>query len=112
MEPTLFDQIDMICTKHPCFGRYHNSVNISGEELKKRERRTESQNDKILKFFQRHDSMNFAAWEVYKYMKLPNVPITSIRRAITDLEKAGCLVKTENKRIGIYGDKCICWKLK
>ena len=38
-------------------------------------------------------------------------PITSIRRAITDLTNEGKLVKTNSLKKGNYGKKCHCWKL-
>lgn len=39
-------------------------------------------------------------------------PITSIRRAITNLTDAGYLVKTESTRLGSYGAPEYLWKLK
>ena len=40
------------------------------------------------------------------------VPITSIRRAITNLTNDEKLVKTDNQKTGPYGKPSYCWKLK
>lgn len=39
-------------------------------------------------------------------------PLTSIRRAITTLTKRGYLIKTEIKKVGIYGAKEYVWQIK
>jgi hypothetical protein len=88
-EPTLFDQIDMICTKHPCFGRYHNTVDLSGKELEKRQKRCDSQAEKILKYFQDRPDGYYTPFEIQLNLYWNNVPITSIRRAMSDLTKLG-----------------------
>lgn len=39
------------------------------------------------------------------------IPITSVRRAISDLTRDGKLVKTDKQVIGIYGRKEYVWRL-
>ena len=41
-----------------------------------------------------------------------NVPITSIRRAITNLESEGLLHKTDIQKPGVYGKLNYCWVYK
>ena len=41
-----------------------------------------------------------------------NAPITSVRRAITDLTTEDKLIKTDIMKKGIYGKEVHCWKLK
>ena len=41
-----------------------------------------------------------------------NTPLTSIRRAITNLEKKGKLEKTDIQKEGMYGKKTFCWVFK
>lgn len=110
-EQSLFDQIPAVVAKAPNFG-YFNTTRLSGPELADCKVKAISQTQAVLRFFQRHDTMNFSCWEVWKYMKLRNVPITSIRRAISCLADDNKLVETGNLRIGSYGRKCRCWKLK
>ena len=38
------------------------------------------------------------------------VPITSVRRAISDLTREGVLKKTDKQRIGYYGKKEYMWR--
>ena len=40
-----------------------------------------------------------------------NIPITSVRRAISDLTRNGDLVKTDKQVMGIYGRKEYVWRL-
>ena len=110
-EQTLFDQIPEVVRNAPNFG-YFNTTNLHNPELQECKRKAQSQDALVLKFFERHAEMNFNCWEVWKYMKLRNVPITSIRRAITCLVDAKKLIETGNLRVGVYGRKCRCWKLK
>jgi len=103
-ELTLFDQ-------PPVLNRYHNTTDLLGACLKQREIRTETQNKKVLDFFKLHPSGSFTPFEVRDALKT-NSPITSIRRAITDLTDMGYLVKTDTKRPGQYGDLNNCWRAK
>ena len=41
-----------------------------------------------------------------------NTPITSIRRAISDLAKEGYLLKTDKKVMGNWGRLTYTWRLK
>ena len=45
-------------------------------------------------------------------MVLPDAPLTSVRRAMTNLTKDGLLEKTELKAEGIYGRPEHFWKYK
>lgn len=89
-----------------------NTINLSGDELKKHEMRAETQTRKILEFFRLHSYESFTPWEVMERMNLTNVPITSIRRALSDLTYMGYLVRTDEKRMGKYGEMNFTWKLR
>ena len=93
------------------FNRFHNTTEIQGPELIKREMRTGSQNKAILAFFRRHPVLNLTPFEIQHAIHLEGTPITSIRRALSDLTKLGYLVKTDIKRKGNYGADCYCWTL-
>jgi len=110
-EQSLFDQIPDVVDKAPRFG-YFNTTRLTNPELQECKEKAQSQTEAVLHFFQKHPGYNWSAWEVWKYMKLRNVPITSIRRAITDLVDNKKLVETGNLRIGVYGRRCKCFKLK
>jgi Fe2+ or Zn2+ uptake regulation protein len=92
--------------------KFHNTTSLSGDNLKQRQIRAGSQNEAILKYFRSHLYSNFTAYELWQIMRLPMTPITSIRRALTDLTKLGYLLKTDIKRLGEYGELTFAWKLK
>ena len=106
----LFEQIPDLVAKAPRFG-YFNTTRLTNPELAECKEKAQSQTEVVLRFFQRHEGTNFSPEEVHRYLKLPRVPLTSIRRAITNLEHLGKLVKTGNQRIGSYGRKTNCWRL-
>ena len=86
---------------------YYNTTNEKGATLFDSERKAQSQEEKILTFFQTHLDQ-FSPTSI-KRLVLPNSPLTSIRRAITNLTKAGKLKKTGIKVLGTYGKLEHCW---
>ena len=96
----------------PVWDIYHNTTGLKGNELIKRQLKAGSQNDAILKFFNRYPCRDFNPFEVWDAMKLPRTPRSSVQRAMTDLTKLGYLVKTDNMRPGEFDNLTHCWKLK
>jgi len=96
---------------------YFNTTNESGTTLKNNVAKAKSQEEEILNLFI-FNKMHFIN-KIYKNYKLGlspsqiglNYPITSIRRALTNLTKQGKLIKTNEKRIGMYGRSEYVWKL-
>jgi len=115
---TLFDQLEVM---RP-INKFHNTTGFKGAELKRRELKAGTQNEGILKFFQRNPGLLYTPEDVWKVMRLPNTPLTSIRRGISDLSnnkmyqkmfgEDAPLEKTQYKRLGSYGEYCFTWKLK
>ena len=89
---------------------YYNTIKESDKDLKKSESKAKKQKDKIFAIY-RHTLRPMTPadiWENYGY-KDSNVPLTSIRRAITNLEADGLLKKTDIQKEGIYGKMNYCW---
>lgn len=96
---------------------YFKTTNESGTTLKNNVAKAKSQEEEILKLFK----LDFKHWKDLKeYLGMsptdlidyfPEYPITSIRRALTNLTKQGKLIKTNEKRIGMYGRSEYVWKL-
>lgn len=110
----LFDTLAEII--RPVTSKYHNTTHLTGEQLTREIVRTGSQNDKVLQWFLRHPGewSPSQVW-VLTNMKAEGVPLTSIRRAITDLSdprNGGYLVRTETMRQGLYGKPEGCWRVK
>jgi Fe2+ or Zn2+ uptake regulation protein len=93
---------------------FYNTTSLAGPELKQREMRAGTQNRLILDIFKSLPDNSFTPFEIL--LMLPwekfNTPITSIRRSITTLTNLGYLVKTAERRAGIYGDMNFTWRLK
>ena len=81
---------------------YYNTTSQNGQELKDYTKKAETQEELILKTFQRLKYLTPSeAWKASGQEQ--KSPITSIRRAITDLTNSGALIKTEIKKDGLYG---------
>ena len=91
--------------------RYHNTTHLSGEALTKQTVKTGTQNWRILQWF-RSNPGEWTPSEVWQRLNLPGVPLTSIRRGITDLTELGYLEKTFAMRGGLYGKPEGCWRVK
>ena len=89
---------------------YYNTIKESDKDLKRSESKAKKQKEQIFAIF-RHTLRPMTPadiWTNYGY-KDSNVPLTSIRRAITNLENEGLLKKTEIQKEGIYGKMNYCW---
>jgi len=95
---------------------YYNTNRESGETLAKSQATTVSQEEKIYEYFQTRTRLglaeNVAPHDLIVSLFPDNTPITSIRRAITNLEKAGKLAKTDFMVMGIYGKMVHTWRIK
>lgn len=93
--------------------RYHNTIPLSGDELKAREMKAESQGRKILDFFRLRPHQSFTPFEVLRLIGFERVPVTSIRRSLTNLTQCleHYLIVTGEKRPGDFGDPNNCWAL-
>ena len=90
---------------------FFNTINHSGKALIQRKKRALSLQHKILQLFERNPSYQLTPFEVSDIMQL-SVPITSYRRAMTNLTKDDKLEKLKNKKLGIYGEPNHLWTLK
>ena len=89
---------------------YYNTLNESALEVKTSETKAKKQKDEIFAIY-RHTLRPMTPaeiWDGYGF-KSKNVPLTSIRRAITNLEAEGLLKKTDIQKPGVYGKMNYCW---
>tara|TARA_Y100000310_G_C20324661_1_gene642383 strand:- start:264 stop:593 length:330 start_codon:yes stop_codon:yes gene_type:complete len=92
---------------------YYNTINESRSENKVSTNKAKKQKDEIFAIF-RHTLRPMTPaeiWESFGY-KNKNTPLTSIRRAITNLESEGLLEKTDIQKPGVYGKLNYCWIYK
>lgn len=90
---------------------YYNTVRESGAALQAHRAVADTQEQAVLEFFEDHPLRSFTPFDVQAAV-LPNSPITSVRRAMTNLTREGRLMKTEEKREGPYRHRCYCWRLR
>ena len=86
---------------------HYNTTNESGNQLSLLTEIAIKQEDKVLELFTIYKKLSPS--DVWKYYS--QYPLTSIRRAMTNLSIAGKLVKTDEKKIGIYGRNEFIWQL-
>lgn len=91
---------------------YFNTTNETGEELRGAKAAWNQQEVALfLMFRQYHALAPSEAWRLYAGED-GDTPITSIRRAISNLTRRGVLVKTKNKQIGAYGRNEHVWEMR
>lgn len=89
---------------------HHNTTHETGETLVEAEAAARTQEDRVLAFFR--NNRRAGGWtpsEVNKII-MPDCPLTSTRRAMTNLTYDGKLVRTEIKRRGPYGRAEFAWQ--
>ena len=95
---------------------YYNTNQETGKELRTSRAKTETQEKVIYELFSMNRNSYITPYEVSEALSAMNMlganaPITSIRRAMTNLTIEGKLTKTDRRKMGPYGKKCFCWKL-
>ena len=89
---------------------YYNTNRESGRTLLASEANAITQEAIILAFFESNDAGLFSPCDVQKEV-LSTCPLTSVRRAMTNLSSEGLLEKTKMMKIGIYGKQVHTWRL-
>lgn len=87
---------------------FYNTIYLKQTELEKEIKNAKNQEEKIMVIFQQKKELTPS--EVWEY--LMEYPLTSIRRAMTNLTDQGRLRKTNTQKVGYYGKPNYVWKLK
>jgi len=93
---------------------YHNTSEVSGQVLDKYERKAKTQDELIMAFIKLGVRINWTPSEIeahVRYMYDKHWPITSIRRALSNLTKRGLLQKLNTQRNGPHNRPEHCWSL-
>ncbi len=88
---------------------YHDSTNIIGPAIDRYKYIALSQDQQVLKFMRSCPGFTFSAEDVHNVLFGPNVPLTSTRRAMSNLTRDGLIVKTADQVIGQYGRPVCKW---
>ena len=89
---------------------YYNTTSEKGQELKNSHSRARTQEEKVYSFFLTY-GQPLSPSMVLDKLNL-NCPITSVRRAMTNLTLDSKIIKTDDKVKGIYGKSEHLWRLK
>ena len=87
---------------------FYNTIELNETELEKEIKNAKNQEEKILIVFKKEKELTPS--EVWEY--LMEYPLTSIRRAMTNLTDQGRLIKTNTQKVGYYGKPNYVWKIK
>lgn len=93
---------------------YFNTTHSSGAALSQYQGSAKAQEDHIAQIFQRHPTAAYTPSEVRAMVisiVQADIPITSIRRAMTNLTTVGVLRKTQQQKTGPYGRPEYMWRL-
>lgn len=93
---------------------FHNTTEIEGEELKQAQKIASGQDQEVLRIYRnlRQPMSAEVVHSMYSIGKKRNVPLTSIRRAISNLTKAGYLEKTDETETSQYGRTVHKWRVR
>jgi len=90
---------------------YFNTNKERGKTLRSSRTQARKQQEAVLSLFQSYP-MQFFSPDVVHSLVMPNAPLTSTRRAITNLTDDGFLEKTTNMVIGSWGKMVHTWRLR
>ena len=96
---------------------YYNTTNLKGVELQEATSKALSQDEEVLRLFKVFDKLTLTPERIHKHLqetqplKYRNVPLTSIRRAFSNLNRQGKIYKTNVMVRGSYGMNVNSWIL-
>ena len=91
---------------------FYNTVQAVHPDLNRYETKAKTQEDKILRLFRASFDWHSTPSHVHRILYgETNVPLTSVRRAMTNLTIKGELEKTDRQEKGLYGRNEFVWRL-
>lgn len=91
---------------------YFNTTKLIGPELLKEIENANGQSETVIHIFKAIKTGSPSVVHRYFVELKKNVPLTSIRRCMTNLTNNGKLKKTKKTTPGLYGKPEFIWKLK
>lgn len=91
---------------------YYNTNKERGETLERSERKAQTQEEKILHWMQRFEKEKlWTPEEIHYYVFSERPPLTSVRRAMTNLATRGLIERSKGMKMGKYGKMIHTWRL-
>ena len=82
---------------------YYNTTGESGVQLEIFKKKAKTQSEMIMKFLSLQPLVEYGASQLLKLVFKNSVPITSVRRSITNLVNDNKLIYTGGTREGLFG---------
>jgi hypothetical protein len=89
---------------------YYDTTGLGDEALAERIEQAETQEDRIRLYFEARPQLHLTPFEIQERL-FPETPVTSVRRAVTNLTEEGTLRKTSHMKDGRYGQPNHTWTL-
>lgn len=90
---------------------YHNTTYAEGHVLAGYESKAETQDESVKELLSHNPTYYFTAEQVHKSV-MENAPLTSARRALSNLYRDGYIEKSDNRVQGKYGNPITLWRWK
>jgi tRNA(Leu) C34 or U34 (ribose-2'-O)-methylase TrmL len=91
---------------------FYNTISLTDQELKKEIINAINQEDRIYYLFQIYREGTPSEMMKRYDKRWPSIPLTSIRRSLTNLTKEGRLVMTDKMLPGLYNKPEHLWELR
>jgi predicted ArsR family transcriptional regulator len=91
---------------------YHDTTNTSRADVAQYEQRAQRQDELVRALFRKHSPFPLSPSQAHRALGETFGPLTSLRRAVTNLERDGVLEKLEQTVRGKYGRPEHLWRLK
>jgi len=91
---------------------YYNTNLLRDSELDNARVVALTQDAQVLTFFRNNDERSWSPDQIWKLVFYKTVPLTSVRRSISDLTAAGYLEKMKTMVRGYYGKPVHTWRAK
>ena len=88
---------------------YYNTNKLTSEECHEARKKCGRQEESILRLMNARYGVPMSPEEVLNALRWVNTPLTSVRRAITNLTEKGYLRKTNLMVMGMYGKPTHTW---
>lgn len=89
---------------------YHTTTLEPQRVIDRYQAKAAHQDELVLAWFRQHPGILATPEQVWQAV-LPMAPLTSVRRAMTNLTNRGLLLKTEHTRESMYGRRAHTWCL-
>lgn len=95
-------------------GTFFNTINLHGIELLKAKDHARTQQDEIYAFLLEHKGNGYTPFQIQDELnyKEIDVPVTSVRRALCNLQQGGLIEKFDEMVNGVYGKPNHKWGIK